>query len=171
MSIVVCPVAQQLNQKRDTRKCCGRYKINILYLCFAGILVVQKLGIFSLLWAVLLENQTITSFSCDFDLCFVFCYARLETLPFVVFPTLSDHPLSEHITNRWLEETNEEKVVCLTLTFPINPQRLLYKYPHTSAGAKIDFCSLSPDILACLSTPLFTISFPNLCVSQECLWH
>lgn len=139
-----------------------------MFCWYSGCLEV---GIFSLLWAVLWENQTITSFSWDFDLSFLFCYARLEALPFVVFPTLSDHPLSEHITNRWLEETSEEKVVCLTLTFLINPRRLLYKYPHTSAGAKIDFCGLSPDITTLPFNPMFTISFPNLCVSQECLWH
>lgn len=160
MSIVVCPVAQQLNQKRDTRKCCGRYKINILCLCFAGIQVVQKLGFFPCFGLFFQKTkQSSVFFSWDFDLCFVFCYARLETLPFVVFPTLSDHPLSEHITNRWLEETSEEKVVCLTLTFLINPWRLLYKYPATSAGAKIDFFGLSPDITSLPYNPTVYLIF------------
>lgn len=128
-----------------------------MFCWYSGCLEV---GIFPLLWAVLLENQTIISFfSWDFDLCFVFCYARLETLPFVVFPTLSDHPLSEHITNRWLEETSEEKVVCLTLTFLINPWRLLYKYPATSAGAKIDFFGLSPDITSLPYNPTVYLIF------------
>ena len=56
-------------------------------------------------------------------------------------------------------ETTGEKVVCLTLTSPTDLQRRLHKCPHTFAGAKSDFCGLSPEIISFPFTPtVFHIS-------------